>query len=105
MKGPNRPGLVGTVLLILLLFLDAFVDLLTMNSNVLGRIHSDSDLVPFYTEHSNGDVITDHEGFSNSARKYQHFLNLLLSFVPVKVLPLLVILVMLTGVVVTPVPA
>jgi hypothetical protein len=80
---PNQSGLVGTVLLVLLV-LDARIDLFPVNRNVLGRIHPDPDLIPFHTQHGDGDVVTDHQGFSNSSRKYQHLVNLLLSCFPVE---------------------
>ena len=54
------------------LFLDALVDFLTVHSNFLRRIHTDTHLISFDAQYSHGDVITDHQGLSDPASQNQH---------------------------------
>jgi hypothetical protein len=47
--------------------LDTLIDFLTMNGNVLGGIDSDTNLVTLDTEHSHGDIVTNHKCFTNTS--------------------------------------
>lgn len=56
------------------LFADALVDLFTMHRNVLRCIHTDADLVAFYAEYGDGDIVTYHERLSDTPRQYEHWI-------------------------------
>mgnify|MGYP007078651068 CR=1 FL=1 len=53
-----------------LLALNALINLFAMYGNFLRRIDADANLVTLYTQHSNGDLVTNHEGFTDPTRKY-----------------------------------
>jgi len=61
-----------------LLAFDPFIDFFAMHRNVLGCVDPNPDLITFHAQHGDGDFITDHERFPNSARQYQHIKLLLL---------------------------
>jgi hypothetical protein len=43
-----------------------------MDGNVLGRIDTNADLIALDSQHRDSYVITDHQGFTNSARQDKH---------------------------------
>ncbi len=45
----------------LLLALDAVVNLFTVDLDFLGRIDTDTDLVAFYAQNSDGDIVIDYK--------------------------------------------
>ena len=53
------------------LFLDALVDFLAVNGDLLGGIDADPDLIAFDAKHGDLNIVTDVEGFSNASRQYQ----------------------------------
>jgi len=57
---------------VFLLLLDTPVDFFPVNSNVFGCANSKSNLVTFYTQHCNDDVVADHEGFTDAPCQDQH---------------------------------
>jgi hypothetical protein len=67
-RNPFAQGAAGLpgLLLFGLLSLDPFVNLLTMHSNIAGGVDAYTDLIAFHPQHSNGDVVTNHQGFTNS---------------------------------------
>lgn len=48
--------------------LNAVINLFAVNLDVLGRINSNPHLIALYTENGHGDVITDNQVFTYSAR-------------------------------------
>jgi hypothetical protein len=43
-----------------------------MHRHLLGRIDPEPDLTAFDAQHRHGDLIADHEGFTNTSRQDQH---------------------------------
>jgi hypothetical protein len=41
-----------------------------MHSDFLRRINADTDLVTLHTQHGDGHIVADHEGFTNPSCKY-----------------------------------
>src|SRR5258708_25520103 len=54
------------------LALDALVDLLPMNSHVLGCVDSNSDLVALYAQYGHRNIVADHHGLADTPSQYQH---------------------------------
>ena len=52
-------ALAGTVLLVLFV-LDAIIDFFPVNGDIAWCIHTDPDLIPFHTENSDSNFVTDH---------------------------------------------
>jgi hypothetical protein len=52
---------------------DAFEDLFAMNCHVTRRIDADPDLISFHAQHGHSHVAADHDGFTDTPRKNQHF--------------------------------
>src|ERR1700752_3882215 len=56
----------------LLLAFDALVDLLAVYRDALRRIDAYADLISLDPQNRDGDVIADHHGFADPARKNEH---------------------------------
>jgi hypothetical protein len=66
-------GASGAGSVIAVLFpLDALVNLFTMNRDVFGGIDTDPYLVSLYAQNGDRNFVSDHYGFTNSSRQYQH---------------------------------
>jgi hypothetical protein len=65
----NKRRLVRAVFL-MLLGLNAFIDLFSMYGNLFWRIHTYSYLISLNTEYGHCHFITDHQCFTHSSRKY-----------------------------------
>jgi hypothetical protein len=66
-------GLICSRLIVLGFFvLDALVDFFTMDGHVFRGVNPNSDLIAFDTQHGNGDFVTYHQGFTDSASQYKH---------------------------------
>jgi hypothetical protein len=57
---------------LILFFLDALVDFLTVYGNFFRGIHANAHLVTFHAQNSHGDFVTYHEGFPYPASQNQH---------------------------------
>jgi hypothetical protein len=67
--------------------LDALIDFFPVHRDIPGRIDANPYLVAFDTQHSNSDVITNHQGFTNPASQYQHDYHSPNSIVPFILIP------------------
>jgi len=57
----------------LALFLaNSFVNFFAVDRDFAGRLHTQPDLIAFYTQYRNVNVVANYYGFSDSSRKYQH---------------------------------
>jgi hypothetical protein len=54
------------------LALDALVDLLSVNSDILGCIDSNPDLVAFHAQDGHRNFVADHHGLADTPSQYQH---------------------------------
>jgi hypothetical protein len=54
------------------LLLDAFVDLFSVDRDVLWRIYANAYLVTLDAQHGNRNFIADHKGFADAAGKNEH---------------------------------
>src|SRR3981189_3313798 len=54
------------------LALDALVDLLPVNSHVLGCVDSNSDLVALDAQYGHRNFVADHHGLADTPSQYQH---------------------------------
>lgn len=50
--------------------LNSGVNFFAMNADVRWCMHPNPDLITFDTQHSDGDVVTDHEPFAHSSCQY-----------------------------------
>ena len=55
-----------------ILLLDALVDLLAMDRDLLGGVHADTHLVSLDPQDGDGDIVTDYQGFSYTSCQYEH---------------------------------
>src|SRR6266403_470726 len=60
------------------LALDALVDLLPVNSHILGCVDSNTDLVALHAQYGHRNFVVDHHGLADTPSQYQH--NLAPSF-------------------------
>jgi hypothetical protein len=71
-------GWLGLALRLTLLFaLDTFKDLFAMDGNVLRCIDTNSHLIALHPKYGDGDIVTDHHGFTHPSRQYEHLFFLL----------------------------
>jgi hypothetical protein len=63
--------------LALLLPLDTLEDLFPMDGNVLRCIDTNSHLIALHPKDGDGDIVTDHHGFTHPSRQYEHLFFLL----------------------------
>jgi hypothetical protein len=69
----NDSGTGGAGSLIAVLFpFDALVNLFAMDRDVFGGVDTDPYLVSLYAQNGDRDFVSDHYGFANSSRQYQH---------------------------------
>jgi len=67
-------GWLGLALRLALLFaLDTLEDLFPMDGNVLRCIDTNSHLIALHPKDGDGDVVTDHHGFTHPSRQYEHY--------------------------------
>jgi hypothetical protein len=63
--------------LTLLLALDTLEDLFPMDGNVFRCIDTNSHLIALHPKDGDGDIVTDHHGFTHPSRQYEHLFFLL----------------------------
>jgi hypothetical protein len=59
--------------LTLLLALDTLEDLFPMDGNALRCIDTNSHLIALHPKDGDGDIVTDHHGFTHPSRQYEHY--------------------------------
>src|SRR3984957_3180375 len=52
--------------------LDALVDLLPVNSHILGSVDSNADLVALDAQYGHRNFVADHHGLADTPSQYQH---------------------------------
>ena len=55
-----------------LFLLDTLVDLFAVNGNLFRRVDANANLIALHTQDGNGNVIANHQGFTNTTGKNQH---------------------------------